>query len=106
MILCHTPLKDHVKTYENKYVLFSGLGDTVSVFEDYGFKKGIDIEELLALHPEMNPLTKSWYPESKLEAKKKQVLARLDMTEEELKNDLAFDAIMVFADVNVLELSL
>ena len=71
MILCHTPLKDKIQEYQDKYVLFSGLGDTVSVFADYGFKKGIDIEELLAIHPEVNPLTHKWYPESKLDEKKR-----------------------------------
>jgi len=43
---------------------------------------------MFALYPDMNPLTKKWYPENWLRDKKLKILKRLGMTEEQLKADL------------------
>jgi hypothetical protein len=74
MILCHSPLKTLVPDYMDKYVLFSGIGDIINVANGYGFKKAIELDELLAIHPELHPLTTKWYPESTLKQKKQDVI--------------------------------
>jgi len=58
IIECHTPLSDPevVKRYEDKYVLVSGYFDCLAVAISYGYKKAIDIEELVALYPDSMPL--------------------------------------------------
>jgi ribonucleotide monophosphatase NagD (HAD superfamily) len=37
MILSHTPLRDYVKEYENKFVLVSGIDGSADVLRSYGY---------------------------------------------------------------------
>jgi hypothetical protein len=59
MILCHTPFKQRelVDQYEDKYVLVSGLGKMIELAKLYGYRKAVDIEELLSIYPQISPVT-------------------------------------------------
>ena len=56
MICCHTPLRERVSEFQDKYVLVTGNGSVLSVCQEYGFKKAIHVEELFALMPQLSPL--------------------------------------------------
>lgn len=58
MILCHTPIKDLRKEYEDKYVLVSGVGNILEVCQSYGLKKVLHVDEVFALKPELSNLTR------------------------------------------------
>ena len=45
--------------YSESFVLVSGLGSILEVANFYGYKKAIEIEELLALYPALNPSVNS-----------------------------------------------
>ena len=76
MILSHSPLRDYVKDFGDKFVLVSGTEKSPGVLKDYGYKKIIELEEMFALHPELGPSTAKWYPESELMEKKRKLLKR------------------------------
>eukprot|EP00826_Nyctotherus_ovalis_P056728 TRINITY_DN771_c0_g1_i1.p1 TRINITY_DN771_c0_g1~~TRINITY_DN771_c0_g1_i1.p1 ORF type:complete len:379 (+),score=88.48 TRINITY_DN771_c0_g1_i1:68-1204(+) len=57
MILCHTPLREIAKNYENDYVIVGGLGNILSVALDYGFKKAITLDEYSAMFPFLSRLS-------------------------------------------------
>jgi hypothetical protein len=53
------PLKQRelVDQYEDKYVLVSGLGKMIELAKLYGYRKAVDIEELLSIYPQISPVT-------------------------------------------------
>ena len=106
MICCHTPLKNLVSDYGDKYVLVTGNGSIMSVCESYGFTKAIHIEEVYALMPQISPLTMKEYPRDRQEQARKAVVKRLGQSETEILQKLKFDAFFVMADVFSLELNL
>ena len=57
MICCHTPLRDYVPQYGDKFVLVTGLGNVMQVCAEYGLRKAIHVEELYALIPQLSPLS-------------------------------------------------
>ena len=65
MILSHTPLKQMLPKYGDKFVLVSGMHEAVDVCVEYGFKKAMHAEEVLALIPEICGVARR-YPESTL----------------------------------------
>ncbi|CDW83976.1 had-superfamily subfamily iia cecr5 containing protein [Stylonychia lemnae] len=105
MILCHTPFKSEnlLQENENKYVLVSGLGDMIKIAKNYGYKKAIDIEELMGLYPLLHPERRSDHQASYYAQRKQQVLERLNISEDQLKKELKFDAIFLWSDAIKLE---
>ena len=57
MICCHTPLREYVPKYGDKFVLVSGNGDVMNVCKEYGLRKAIHVEELFALIPALSPIS-------------------------------------------------
>ena len=60
MILCHTPLKNLVPQYQDKYVLVSGIGSIIDVAFDYGKFSIVINEESL---PYLEECTLDWTKE-------------------------------------------
>jgi hypothetical protein len=67
MILCHTPLKQLVPKYHDKFVLVSGCGDVLALTKEYGFAKAIHVDEFFALHPELCNLAKDHIPKERVQ---------------------------------------
>eukprot|EP00347_Sterkiella_histriomuscorum_P019004 403343335 len=108
MILCHSPFRSQhlLDKYHDTYVLVSGLGDMIKIAQIYGYKKAIDIEELMGLYPELYPERRDQEQLNKLNDKKLQLLQRLKLSEDQLKKVLKFDAIFLWSDAIRLECNL
>jgi hypothetical protein len=53
-------LNKYVQEYKDKYILISGLGDTLKVALDYGFENVLSVHEYSALFPYLSPLVCTW----------------------------------------------
>lgn len=53
--LCHSPLKELVKSHKDKLVLATGVGKTEKILLNYGFTKFLTIQEYIALYKHTLP---------------------------------------------------
>ena len=73
-----------VPRYGDSFVLISGNKNVMGVCKEYGFRKAVHVEELLALMPHLSPSPASQYPRERTEARKEAVLSRLGLSESDL----------------------
>jgi len=100
MIQCHTPMKHLLPTYKDKYVLCCGGFDAM---KSYGYQKILTVEELWTLYPTIF-WANHWMSER--EKRLNGLLDRVGMSEEQLKDEMEFGAVMVLADTPYMELRL
>ncbi len=101
IFLCHTILGSAKiqDAYSDKMVLIDGFSkDDVGLALSYGFKKVISLSELTSLYPNISPVVMLDFFGSveKLQKTKADLLARYQLTEEELKKQIQIHAIFVF----------
>jgi hypothetical protein len=101
MYMCTTPLQDekYMRKYADKFVLVDGFSaDDVGLANGYGYKKAVSLLELMALYPSVSPVAMKDFFMSKerLQKAKEAVLARFGLSEDELKKQLKFSAVIIF----------
>lgn len=100
---------DTVREFEDKYVLVDGWIETgcVDIAFSYGYKKAISNNELCALYPDCIKYDfKHYFPKDRVKKLTDELSHRLNMGLDEIKNDLKFSAIIIWAGFSNLDLML
>ena len=112
VILCSTPFKDLVEEYKDQWILVAGMGDTVNVAHEYGFKNALHVHEYTSIFPHLAPLTTKYRSEEKKAEYLQNVYDRLGMSfdiedaRRQGESSIKFGALFVFHDVDEMEESL
>ena len=56
VFLCHTPMKDLISQYKDKFILITGINRCDEVIESYGFSKYMTIFEYFSIFDQIVPL--------------------------------------------------
>ena len=88
-----------LEKFKDDYILIIGYQDVLNVALHYGYKKAIDIMELIAIYPQVVGYEIRGTLNCDLEKLKLQVCNRLNKTVEELQDDIKFKAIFLMQDV-------
>ena len=56
VFLCHTPMRNLLSQYKDKFILISGIHDCNEVIESYGFTKYMTVHEYYTIFNEIVPL--------------------------------------------------
>jgi hypothetical protein len=93
-------MKNLLSKYQDKYVLCCG---GFEVMQSYGYKKLLTVEELWTLYPTMF-WANHWMAERGERLEK--LTGRMGKSEEQLKGEMEFGAVMVLDDTPYMELRL